>query len=75
MDRESLDFGNDSVLNDPVLGQCAHGKRWDLCEMADCREIWQLLQEQRKEQRKDEEDWRISEIFPKRRMEENLSTK
>ena len=36
--------------------------------MADCREIWQLLQEQRKEHRKDEEDWRISEIFPKRRI-------
>ena len=67
MDRDSLDFGNDPVLNDPVLRLCAHGKRWDLCEMTDCREIWQLLQEQRKERRRDEEDWRISEIFPKRR--------
>lgn len=56
MDRESLDFGNDSVLNDPVLRECEHGKRWDLCEMADCREIWLLLQEQREEHRKDEED-------------------
>ena len=42
MGREHLD-GNDSVLNDPVLGQCRHGKRWDLCEMSDYQETWQLL--------------------------------
>jgi len=68
VDRESLDFGNDPVLSDPELRDCVHGKRRDLCEMADCREIWQLLQKQRIDQRRDKEAVRISEIFPKRRM-------
>ena len=65
MDKGSLDFGNDSVLNDPVLSRCGHGKRWDLCELADCREIWQLLQQQRKEQRRDEENWISAELAKK----------
>jgi len=67
LDRESLDFGNDSVLSDPVLRECRHGKRWNLCEMADCREIWQLLQKQRKDHRRDEKDWQNAYFVEKRR--------
>lgn len=67
MDKESLDLGNDSVLNDPDLGRCEHGKRRDLCELADCREIWQLFQESLQERQRDERDWRDAAIVEKRR--------
>jgi hypothetical protein len=67
VDRESLDCGNDSVLNDPLLGQCRHGKRWDMCEMAACREIWQLYQKQWKDHRRDVKDWQNAYFVEKRR--------
>jgi len=67
VDRESLDLGNDLVLDDPALGQCSHGRPWNLCEIAECQAIGRLIQEQRKEQRKDERDWRDYEFVEKRR--------
>ena len=66
LDRESLDLGNDLVV-DPALGQCPHGKPWNLCEMADCAAIWLLLQEQRKEWGKDERDRRDYKLVEKQR--------
>jgi len=67
VDKESLGLGNDSVLNDPELSHCTHGKRWDLCEMADCREIWELLQQQREERSRDEWDWSHPDLVEKKR--------
>jgi hypothetical protein len=67
VDRESLDIGNDSVLNDPELGRCSHGKRWDLCKAVECKAIWPLLEKQHEERRDDERDWRDYKLVEKRR--------
>jgi len=67
LDREALDFSNDLVRVDPLVGECQHGKEWEKCEAEKCHKIWLMNQEQIGEVESQKSDWIYALKVRKRR--------